>query len=215
MIEKIADDLKSARFRLVTGQKLTELAEVVGDYHGFNSNSTKLPGEKLLSYWGFRTDARTLTESKIRDEIVKNLDILSVQTMNLLRFHERAEEISEDLVFTFSKLGQKAKLDSKLLIYIKARVEFNSKMFGLDENYYPKQLYTYNDTMLNVFKNTNKTFVFFDTFKDLANAPSKRMVRKMKIKDTAVIGSVVIHKPSFVKKDPTKILSQRKIALLY
>lgn len=212
--DDVKQHVKSAYFRLAMGAKLVELAEVVGDYHNYDPNSAKLPGEKLASYYGFRTDPRNITETKTFEEIVKNLDILSIQNMNLLRFHERAEEISDDLLFDCSKL-LKAPLDSKLLIYIKSRIEFNSKMFGLDANYFPKKLCTYNECMLNMFKNANKTFVLFDTFKDLADAPSKRIVKKMKIEDKAYIGRVLVCKASYVKRNADYLLSQRKIALLY
>lgn len=213
-IKNLKSTNKAIRFRLGMGFKLTELSEAVADYYGSEPNDAELSGIKLAKSYGFQTRPRTITEVKTFEEIVENLAVLSIQNMNLLRFHKDAEEIYESLAFDYSKI-RKAPIDSKLLIYIKSRIEWNSKTYDLDENYYPKELCTYNEAMLNAFKNAGKTFVFFDTIKDLANAPSKKIVKNMKMDDKAYIGRVLVCKASYIKSNYDWLLSKRKIALLY
>lgn len=206
--------MKAIRFRLGMSVKLIELSEAVADYYGSEPSVVKLPGIKLARCYGFQTEPKTITEVKTFEEIVKNLVILSIQNMNLLRFHKNAEDFFESLAFDYSKI-RKAPIDSKLLIYIKSRIEYNSKVFDLDENYFPKELCTYNDAMINAFKNTGKTFAFFDTVKDMAYAPSKRIVKTMQMDSKAYVGRVLLCKASYVKTNYDWLLSQRKIALLY
>ena len=213
-IEDLKQNKKAISFRLGMGAKLAELSEVVADYYGSEPSDAKLPGIKLAKSYGFQTAPRTITEIKTFEEIVKNLAILSIQNMNLLRFHKDAQAISESLVLDYSKI-RKAPIDSKLLIYIKSRIEWNSKTYDLDENYFPRELCTYNEAMLNAFKNAGRTFVFFDTIKDLVNAPSKKIVKTMQMDDKAYIGRVLVCKPSYVKSNYDWLLSKRKIALLY
>lgn len=214
--EDIKQTLKAIRFRLEMGAKLTELSEAVADYYGSEASDAKLPGIKLAKCYGFRTEARTITEVKTFEEIAKNLAILSIQNMNLLRFHKDAEKFFESLAFDYSKI-LRAPIDSKLLIYIKSRIEYNSSTFDLDENYFPKELCTYNEAMLTAFRNANKTFAFFDTIEDLANAPSKKIVNAIKKGDKAFayVGKVLVCKALYVKENSDWLLSKRKIALLY
>lgn len=210
----IKQKIKEVRFRLEMGAKLTELAEAVADYYCSESSDTTLPGIKLAKSYGFRTEIKEVEEIKVYEEIVRNLAILSIQNMNLLRFHKDAPKFFEDLMFDYSNV-RKAPIDSKFLVYIKSRILWNSQTYNLDENYFPKDLCTYNEQILEAFKRADMTYVIFDTIKDLADAPSKKIVKDVQTYDKTFVGNALVCSSSYIKKYYDWILSQRKIVLLY
>ena len=208
---------KALRFRLGMSVKVQELTDVLTDYFGSSSNDKKPLGIKLAECYGFHIGNLKPEETELYEEIVKNLVVLSIQNINILRFHKEAPNAYQNLMFDYSRVF-KASIDSKMLIYIKSRINYNTRTFGLDKNHYPKELHTYNKAMVDAYKGTvGKVFAFFDTMEDLvAFAPSKEIVKKMKITDKVQVGGkVLLVTGKYLKNDTEKLLSQRKIVLSY
>lgn len=204
------------RFCVGMTYKVWEQTNALTDYVVRDVNTKKILGEKLAESYGIRTRNIKPEDMTLYEEIVRNLAILSIQYVNIMKYHEDASEAYNDMKFDFSHMLLKSPIDSKVLIYIKSRIEYNKRNFNLDENHYPRKIFTYNKRMFDAYlKSAVKVFAFFDTMEDFANAPTKKIVRKMKIVDKAQVGNVLLVTKSYMENNAHKLLSKRKIVLFY